>query len=175
MYHAILLKSKNTNSSFLGMFTPKLKNIFHPDIKSVILDGEMMLWNKSTQKYGSKGMELDVKKLKVMNKYQPCFCVYDIILLNDEILTNRPLKQRVKLLQGKVFQQTLKGSIVLSQIKKVFRPQEIVDELNLAVDKEEEGIIVKDPDSVYKYSDRNSGWFKMKLEYFQVSKFTLFK
>lgn len=60
------------------------------------------------------------------------------------------------------------GVIQLSEVKEVFSRQEIVDELNRRVDSEDEGIIIKDPESVYKYSDRNSGWFKMKLEYFQV-------
>jgi DNA ligase-4 len=27
--------------------------------------------------------------------------------------------------------------------------------------------VVKDPKSVYKCSDRNSGWFKVKMEYFE--------
>lgn len=152
---------------FLGIFTPKLKNVFQPFVRKVILDGEMMLWNKLTKKYGSKGMELDVKKLKESGRYQPCFCIYDVILLNDKILTNKPLKDRVSLLK-RIFKELVPGTIVLSEIKEVQTRQEIVNELNLAVDNEEEGIIVKDTESVYKYSDRNSGWYKMKLEYFQV-------
>ncbi|CAG9760821.1 unnamed protein product [Ceutorhynchus assimilis] len=149
-----------------GIFTPKLTNTFQPFVQKIILDGEMMLWNKQTQKYGSKGMELDVKKLKESGRYQPCFCIYDIILLNDNILTNRPLRDRYNILR-RVLKDTIPGTIALSEVKETHTQQEIVNELNWAVDHEEEGIIVKDPDSIYKYSDRNSGWYKMKLEYFQ--------
>lgn len=134
----------------------------------------MMLWDNRKNKFGSKGMTLDVKKLDEMGPYQPCFCVFDIILLNDEVLTNKPLKERVEKLK-----RTLKtekpGVIVLSEIKEVTSRQEIIDELNTAVNKEDEGIVIKDPNSIYKYSDRKSGWFKMKLEYFEVTLSILYK
>lgn len=38
-----------------GLYTPTLKDLFLPEIKSVILDGEMMGWNKTTNTFGSKG------------------------------------------------------------------------------------------------------------------------
>lgn len=157
----------NCTFFYLGVYTPKLKGIFNTQVKKVILDGEMMLWDKRRSCYGSKGMTWDVKKLTPDSPYQSCFCVYDIILLNDRILTGHPLKERKEILNT-VFENTKVGVIEISSIKEVKSLQEIIDELNLAVHKEEEGIIVKDPESIYKYSDRNSGWYKMKLDYFQV-------
>ncbi|RZC39940.1 DNA ligase 4, partial [Asbolus verrucosus] len=100
-----------------GNFTPLLKNVFGPETKRVILDGEMMIWNAKTQHFGSKGMNLDIKKL-------------------------------------------------MSELKEGRNRDDIVDALNSSVDNNEEGIVVKDPKSVYKCSDRNSGWFKIKMEYF---------
>lgn len=38
-----------------GLYTPLLKNAFRKDVRKIILDGEMMGWNKSTKKFGSKG------------------------------------------------------------------------------------------------------------------------
>ncbi|KAG5891388.1 hypothetical protein JTB14_020116 [Gonioctena quinquepunctata] len=149
-----------------GMLTPKLRDMINKNIKTVILDGELMAWNKKAKEFGSKGMAMDVKKLGEDNLHQPCFVVYDIILLNGKVLTNTPLRERVEILKT-VFRTVKEGIVILSKIKEVNSRQEIVDELNIAVGKQEEGIIVKDPDSIYKYSDRNSGWFKMKLEYFQ--------
>ncbi|CAG9862618.1 unnamed protein product [Phyllotreta striolata] len=154
------------NNYDTGTLTPQLKGLFRTNIKKVILDGELMMWHKRSRTFGSKGMTLDVKKLKEIGHYQPCFCIYDIILLNDRILTNVPLRERLQVLKT-VFSHYKEGSLQLSQVKEVSSRQEIVDELNFRVDRDEEGIIIKDPDSVYKYSDRNSGWFKMKLEYFQ--------
>ncbi|XP_030766631.1 DNA ligase 4 [Sitophilus oryzae] len=149
-----------------GILTPKFKNLFKESTNNIILDGEMMLWNTITKKYGSKGMEFDVKRLKESGKLQPCYCVYDIILLNNRVLTGKPLRERVALLR-QIFTKTIPGIVVLSEITEVHSCQEIVDELNSAVAREDEGIVVKDPESFYKYGDRNSGWFKIKLEYFQ--------
>ncbi|KAJ8959847.1 hypothetical protein NQ318_011580 [Aromia moschata] len=77
-----------------------------------------------------------------------------------------PLKDRVQTLR-QVLKRVKQGVLVLSEIKEVTSRQEIIDELNAAVDKEEEGIIIKESNSIYKYGDRNTGWYKMKLEYFE--------
>lgn len=39
-----------------GVFTPFLKGAFKSSVQNVILDGEMMGWNKTTKKFGSKGV-----------------------------------------------------------------------------------------------------------------------
>lgn len=147
-----------------GIFTPKLRNVFAPDTQTVILDGEMMLWNKQTGNFGSKGMNLDVKKLGA-GKYQPCFCVFDILLHNNRVLTNQPLQKRLSVLKN-VIKNPVIGTIVISEYLEVNSCEDIVNALNSSVDKNEEGIVVKDVKSVYKCSDRNSGWFKVKMEYF---------
>ncbi|XP_044765963.1 DNA ligase 4 [Coccinella septempunctata] len=150
-----------------GTLTQYLKNVFHHNIKSVILDGEMMLWHKKKRKFGSKGMTLDVKKLKVTNEYyRPCFCVFDILLLNDTILTNEELTHRLKLLRETV-KRNIEGTIILSDYQEANSRQGIIDILNKSMDTEQEGIVVKDPKSIYKYKDRKSGWYKIKMEYFE--------
>ena len=40
-----------------------------------------------------------------------------------------------------------------------------VDALNEAIDRREEGIMVKDPESPYKPNTRKGGWYKVKPEY----------
>ncbi|KAJ3642629.1 hypothetical protein Zmor_025392 [Zophobas morio] len=147
-----------------GIFTPLLKNVFDLETKRVILDGEMMLWNKKTKRFGSKGMNYDVKKLG-LGKYQPCFCVFDILMHNDTILTNQSLRKRLQILK-KVVKNPVEGAVVVSKYSEVSTRSDVVDALNTSVDNNEEGIVVKDTSSVYKCSDRNSGWFKMKMEYF---------
>nr|CAI5853355.1 unnamed protein product [Callosobruchus analis] len=81
-----------------GIFTPKLRGLLEPTIKKLILDGELMLWDTKHQNFGCKGMPLDVKKLNDTGRYQPCFCVFDIIMFNDKVLTNQPLKERKEIL-----------------------------------------------------------------------------
>lgn len=43
-------------------------------------------------------MNIDVKKLRIGNIHQPCFCVFDIIYYNDLVLTNQPLEERLNIL-----------------------------------------------------------------------------
>lgn len=148
-----------------GFYTPLLKNVFNSTVKSVILDGEMMGWNKKTNQFGSKGMDFDVKHLKPHNVYQPCFCAFDILLLNDEVLTNKPLCERLSLLDTTL--NPLHGILQISKRLETSNKEDIVTALNGSMDKEEEGIVFKDVTSLYKSNDRNAGWWKMKLEYFE--------
>ena len=46
-----------------------------------------------------------------------------------------------------------------------FYSQDCADALNEAIDNQEEGIVVKNPESVYRPNTRKGGWFKMKPEY----------
>jgi ATP-dependent DNA ligase len=39
-----------------GLLTPYLKDCFHSEVSSFILDGEMMGWHKLHQHFSSKGM-----------------------------------------------------------------------------------------------------------------------
>lgn len=43
-------------------------------------------------------MNIDVKNLRVGNLHQPCFCVFDILLYNNQVLTNQPLQKRLDIL-----------------------------------------------------------------------------
>ena len=61
---------------------------------------------------GTKAMNFDIKSANV-SRYTPCYGVFDILYLNDEVLTNRPLKERLKKLadiiedeEGVVFAST---------------------------------------------------------------------
>ncbi|KAF2895633.1 hypothetical protein ILUMI_10543 [Ignelater luminosus] len=148
-----------------GIFTPLLKNSFKKDVWKIILDGEMMGWNKSTKKFGSKAMNFDVKHTKTSHVHQPCLCVFDILLLNDDVLTNRPLKDRLLLLDTVL--NPVQGTIMISHRKEITSKSAVLDALNASMDREEEGIVFKDVMSLYKPNNRYAGWWKMKLEYFE--------
>lgn len=153
------------NNFRTGLYTPLLKDVLSKNVTKIILDGEMMGWNKKTKKLGSKGMAFDVKKLTLNSVHQPCFCVFDILVLNNKILTNKPLKERLQLLDAIL--KPIEGTIVKSKYCRARTKYEIVKALNDSMDNEEEGIVFKDTQSVYKSNDRNAGWYKMKLEYFE--------
>ncbi|KAI5711052.1 hypothetical protein M8J76_010028 [Diaphorina citri] len=81
-----------------GILTPHIVAQMNPAVTSCILDGEMMCWNKKYGTYTTKGGNIDVKKLRVGNIHQACFCVFDILLYNGTVLSNKPLSERLKVL-----------------------------------------------------------------------------
>ena len=52
----------------------------------------MMAWDRQGAFIVSKGENLDVKSLSPTGQWMPCFFVFDIVMLNDRVLTNVPLK-----------------------------------------------------------------------------------
>ncbi|XP_063067666.1 DNA ligase 4 [Engraulis encrasicolus] len=146
-----------------GSLTPYIHNVFKPHVVQCILDGEMMAYNPMTETLTQKGSRFDIKKLMDDSEMRTCFCVFDILLLNDQKFANEPLKKRHEILL-----QTLtpvKGRIQLVSRFEVSTTQEVVSALNEAIDNREEGIMVKDPMSIYKPDKRGEGWLKIKPEY----------
>lgn len=107
-------------------------------------------------------MNFDVKTLKHDSQHQPCLCVFDILLLNEKVLTNIPLQTRLNMLKGIISPK--EGTLMISQIAEAYCKQDILDALNMSADHQEEGIVFKDLNSIYKPHERNSGWWKLKLE-----------
>lgn len=74
-----------------GNMTPRLHSCFGRGVRSCILDGEMVAWNVKGGFIVSKG-NIDVKNISPNGRLATCFFAFDILQLNDEILTNLPLK-----------------------------------------------------------------------------------
>ncbi|XP_060566406.1 DNA ligase 4-like [Ruditapes philippinarum] len=150
------------SNQYDGTLTQYIHDLFKPDVKTCILDGEMILYHPETETYATKAMNTDVKSTN-RDGFQPCLHVFDILFLNDKVLTNLPLKERVKYLE-KTF-NTEKGRLIISEHKEAKTNQDCADALNEAIDGREEGIMVKNPESVYRPNTRKGGWFKVKPEY----------
>lgn len=146
-----------------GSLTPFIHNVFKPQVVQCILDGEMMAYNPTTETMMQKGSKFDIKRLMEDSELQTCFCVFDILLLNDQKFANEPLQKRQETLKT-VF-TPVKGRIQLVPRTEVRTTQEVVNALNEAIDNREEGIMVKDPVSIYKPDKRGEGWLKIKPEY----------
>ena len=59
-------------------------------------------------------MNTDVKSTN-QNGFQPCLHVFDVLLYNDKVLTNLPLKERLPYIE-KIF-TPCEGRMVISQYK----------------------------------------------------------
>ncbi|XP_068249304.1 DNA ligase 4 [Palaemon carinicauda] len=146
-----------------GIFTPYLHRLFHSSVKDVILDGEVVSWSKTHKSIISKGEHMDVKNLREDGDYQVCLCAFDIIYLNGEVLTNLPLSERLKKLKNVITPH--EGRVIISPNTEVHSKEDVVKILNEAIDNREEGVVLKDPDSVYRPASRKAGWIKVKPEY----------
>lgn len=153
------------SNMFDGTLTPYIASCFKKDVKQCILDGEMLGYHAASKTFGTKGEQFDIKSRDVLDRsgYQPCLQVFDILLLNDRVLTNCPLNERLPLLED-VF-SPVEGRIIRSAYKRAYTNQDCANALNEAIDNKEEGIMVKLADSVYKPNTRKGGWFKIKPEY----------
>ncbi|CAG0913200.1 unnamed protein product [Notodromas monacha] len=147
-----------------GSLTQFIHKSFKPDVKTCILDGEMVAWHKTYHSISQKGENLDVKKLKPYGDHQPCFIVFDVLMLNGRPLAKETLRERYKILFNDVFLEN-PGHLQLSQHKEVSSKEEIMEEVNYAIDNNEEGIVIKRPDSKYIPAARIKSWLKLKPEY----------
>lgn len=147
-----------------GSLTPYIANCFKSNIQSCILDGEMCAYNAETKAYISKGENFDIKSMRDDEDVQVCYAVFDVLLVNDKKLANCPLKERLAYLP-KVF-TTIDGRMTLVERREASTKGEVVEALNDAIDRREEGIVVKHPESTYRPDKRKgSGWLKIKPEY----------
>lgn len=155
------------SDGFNILLTPLIE--FSAVVHSIILDGEMLVYDKAVRRYHTKGeTSVDVKYMKDANSsLRPCFCAFDILLYNDQNMMSRPYSQRSQLL-GQLFKDR-EGAIVKSVFMKIRDVDHMLELFNTAVDNEEEGIVLKDAESVYKPGDRAGGWYKMKADYFDGS------
>jgi DNA ligase-4 len=122
----------------------------------------MVIYNRNEKIIHSKGDSFDVKSIQANDsQLQPCLIVFDILMYNDEILTNKPLKDRLDYLHRRIL-EPIEGRIIFSAIKRGTCNQDVINELNLAIEERQEGIVVKDPWAVYKPNVReNGGWYKV--------------
>lgn len=89
--------------------------------------------------------------------------IFDILYLNGESLTNFSLEDRHKALKKVIEPVNLRMEIhEHTEAKDVAA---IEQELRKVVDTGSEGLVVKNPRSVYRLNDRNDDWIKVKPEY----------
>lgn len=152
------------SDGFKTFFTPHLK--FNSIVHSIILDGEMLVWSKLDNRLMTKGeSNVDVKRIPYESKlYQPYYFAFDVLYLNGISYINRPYSDRSKILQSLIID--LDGIIKRVENEKIRDNEHFASILNIAMNNNEEGIILKSESSSYKPGERNGGWYKVKPDYF---------
>ncbi|CAM0137506.1 unnamed protein product [Umbelopsis sp. WA50703] len=132
---------------------------------SFILDGELVAYDPQldvflpfgTLKSSALHGAFDVEDI------HPCFLVFDIVFCNGVSLIDHPMEQRIEVLQAVVNER--RGCLNFISRREGTTFEHIVRALDEATTNRQEGIVVKNPGSVYEPGARNQSWVKVKPDY----------
>ena len=139
---------------------PELEPIHRQVAKRCILDGELIVMLDGVPSFS------EIRRRSVMSnpfrislaaeKYPACFTAYDILYLDDQPVTLRPLEERKELLRGTVISETS-----LLALSRVFDGRgtalyALAEQQNL------EGVVAKQKGSLYYPGKRTKDWLKIK-------------
>ena len=150
-----------------GSLTRHLKPAFANGVDNIILDGEMITWDAEldmVMPFGTlKSAAISEQRNPFAGKARPLFKVFDILLLNDTPLTRYTLRDRRRALERAV--KPVHRRLELHTYEVGTKEQEIEDALRKMIEVASEGLVVKNPRSMYVLNDRNHDWIKVKPEY----------
>ncbi|XP_030379064.1 DNA ligase 4-like [Scaptodrosophila lebanonensis] len=147
-----------------GNLTPKLRTLLPLDMQSIILDGEMMIWDKNQKRFREKSENNDVKHLSDDGSWQPCFVVYDLLYMNGQSCLDMTYVQRSYKLQELLTEQ--QGVLQLMRSRKIGSIEEFNRMFQEVLDSKAEGIVIKKQNSIYRPGVRvGGGWYKDKADY----------
>ncbi|KAK8076341.1 DNA ligase [Apiospora phragmitis] len=148
--------------------TRHLRDAFVPEVTSIILDGEMVTWDMDIDKIMNFGTLKTVALAAQKNPFdqtgpRPVYRVFDILYLNDNDLRQYMLRDRRQALEKVV--KGVHRRLELHPHETATSPDVIEPALRTVVASASEGLVLKDPRSVYTLNSRNDDWIKVKPEY----------
>jgi DNA ligase-4 len=151
----------------IGALTKYLKEAFDSRVKSVILDGEMITWDAEADiilPFGTlKTAALAEAQTMEENDARPMFRVFDILYLNGESLTSFTLRDRRKALESAV--RDVYRRLEIHPYEEATSAAAIEPLLRDVIQRASEGLVIKNPCSMYRLNERNDDWMKIKPEY----------
>src|SRR5712692_5516014 len=159
--------------------------------KDAILDGEIIAWNSSGAgrafAFSALQQRLGRKKVsaKLLREVPVAYLVFDVLYADGELLLDRPLRERARILNNLLdaprsvivhhlqaqsslgFEDPEEKSLapVLRALVATANSAEDLDALFTAArDRGNEGLMIKDLDSLYTPGRRGKSWLKMKRE-----------
>ncbi|KFA52786.1 hypothetical protein S40293_00858 [Stachybotrys chartarum IBT 40293] len=150
--------------------TRHLKNAFAPGVRNLILDGEMITWDMGVDKIVPFGTLKTAALSEQKNRSQsnaagqrPLFRVFDILYLNDKQLTQYTLRDRHRALEQAI--RPVHRRLEIHSYTSATTADEIEPLLRDVVANASEGLVLKNPRSMYRLNSRNDDWLKVKPEY----------
>ena len=148
--------------------TCHIREGFHENVRNIILDGEMITWDPKLDKivgFGTlKTAALAERDNPFKNTEQrPLYRIFDILYLNDTPLTEYTLRDRRSALEQSV--RSVHRRMEVHSYHEATKADEIEPLLRKVVAEASEGLVLKNPRSVYRLNERNDDWMKVKPEY----------
>ncbi|KHN97540.1 DNA ligase I, ATP-dependent family protein [Metarhizium album ARSEF 1941] len=150
--------------------TRHLKDAFAPGVRNLILDGEMVTWDMAVDKIVPFGTLKTAAIAEQQNKsgsdssgHRPLFRVFDILYLNDKPLTQYTLRDRHHALEKAI--RPVHRRLEIHSYKSATTADAIEPMLRDVVANASEGLVLKNPRSMYRLNSRNDDWLKVKPEY----------
>ena len=163
------LYGKHFDGPESGALTRFIKDAFDPNVRNIILDGEMITWDMETDHivgFGTLKTAAISEKENHSNSstgQRPLFRVFDCLYFNDTLLTPYTLRDRRKALERAV--KGVHRRLEIHPFIEAHSHTEIEPELRKVVADSSEGLVLKNPRSMYRLNDRNDDWMKVKPEY----------
>ncbi|KIY67314.1 DNA ligase 4 [Cylindrobasidium torrendii FP15055 ss-10] len=148
-----------------GSLTPYIDKAFDERVDSIILDGEMLVWDPISQRNLPFGTLKTAAgdKTKKANMPRPCFKVFDIVYLNGSSLIDRSTSFRKKNMRHCL--KEIPGRIEFTIEYKGRTAEDIRAKMDEIMENRGEGLVIKHPSSKYVLNGRNKDWIKVKPEY----------
>ncbi|HMB94561.1 MAG TPA: RNA ligase family protein, partial [Tepidisphaeraceae bacterium] len=122
-----------------------------------LLDGEIVPWkNGVVLPFSHLQTRLGRKELsaKIIADNPVAFTAFDLLYKDGELLIERPLRERRKLLESM--------QLLTTRIVEVSSVDQIDQAFGIARESRNEGLVLKDPDSIYAPGRRGKSWLKLK-------------
>jgi DNA ligase-4 len=147
--------------------TRHIRDAFNVNVRSIILDGEMISWNmKDDRIVGFGHLKTHAKAHREdMNSplARPLFRVFDCLYLNGEVLTDFTLRDRRRALDQSV--KSVERRLEIHPYTEATTAAEVEPMLRQVIAESSEGLVMKNPRSSYRLNNRNNDWMKVKPEY----------
>ena len=147
--------------------TRHIKGVFDSGVRSIILDGEMITWDPEQDAmvpFGTlKTAALSESRNPFTTAQRPLFRVFDILYLNGEAITMYTLRDRRRALEASVI--SIHRRIEVHPYEEAHTAADIEPLLRRVIAEASEGLVLKNPRSMYRLNERNDDWMKVKPEY----------
>lgn len=132
-----------------------------PNVHDLILDAEVIMVDSETGDmlpFGTLGIH---KKNSYAGEAQNCLFVFDVLYLDGENLTKKPLDERREILKRVL--KPAKNRILMSESKLLSTKAELLDMVSYVLKQGLEGLVLKPSDGIYEPNKRH--WWKIKKDY----------